>query len=215
LKRPDRSQRGRFAVLVAVIGLHVLAGFLLFSTGTIRIARLSANAPLSLLWLTPENSQKRPLPSAATAAGPSLKRREAPRDIDQPPEAALPEPSNAISLSLDLSGDADLAARRQADKEESERRRRNLAGPSESQLEWSRNNLPLIRNYHQLGDEERAEGGELMTWVNDRCYYTTHGATMYGMPQTLKLCKDPFKPKTDLFKDMRKKLEDGANGRAP
>jgi hypothetical protein len=35
------------------------------------------------------------------------------------------------------------------------------------------------------------------------------------MPQTSKVCKDPPKPETELFKDMRKKLDEGAKGRAP
>lgn len=82
-------------------------------------------------------------------------------------------------------------------------------------MEWSRNNTPLVREYHQPGDDESAEGGELISWVSDKCYYTTHGIATFGMPQTSKVCKDPPKPETDLFKDMRKKLDAGAKRRAP
>jgi hypothetical protein len=114
-----------------------------------------------------------------------------------------------------LSSNADAIARRQSDKERNERRWRNLAGPSDSQLEWSRNNVPLVRGYHQLNDAERAEGGELITWMNDKCFYTNHGITTFGLPQTSMVCKDPPKPETDLFKDMRKKLDEGAKGSAP
>jgi hypothetical protein len=42
LKRPDQSERWRVAVFVAVVGLHVLAGLVLFAAGTIRIERLRA-----------------------------------------------------------------------------------------------------------------------------------------------------------------------------
>lgn len=77
-----------------------------------------------------------------------------------------------------------------------------------------RADTPLARN-HQLGDTEHAEGGELITWVNDKCYFTTHGVTTFGLLQTSRVCKDPPKPETDLFKDMRKKLDEGAKGRAP
>jgi hypothetical protein len=215
LKRPGQSERWRVAVFIAVIGLHVLAGLLIFSTGTIRIERLPAAAPLSLLWLSPENPLKLPVPSAATTPEPSLKRRQASLDVEPPAAHAVPEPNNAITLPFDLSTEADAAARRQSDKEGKERRWRNLAGPSDSQLEWSRNNVPLIRDYHQFGDSERAEGGELITWVNDKCFYTTHGLTTFGLPQTGMVCKDPPKPETDLFKDMRKKLDESAKGRAP
>jgi hypothetical protein len=213
LKQTDQSEKWRVAVFIAVVGLHVLAGLLIFATGTIRIARLRAAAPLSLLWLSKENPPKPP--ASAETPEHNLKRRPASPNVAPPPEVAVPEPSNAITLPLDLSTDADAAARRQSDKEGNERRWRNLAGPSDSQLEWSRNNAPLIRDYHQFGDSERADGGELITWMNDKCFSTTHGLTTFGLPQTGMVCKDPPKPETDLFKDMRKKLDEGAKGRAP
>jgi hypothetical protein len=216
LKRPDQSERWRVGVFVAVVGLHVLAGLFIFATGSIRIARPRAvDTPLSLLWLSPESPQQRPVPSAATNPERNLKRREAAREVERPPEFAAPESSNAITLPLDLSSDADSVARRQAGNEENDRRRRNLAGPSESQLEWSKNNVPLVRGYHQLNDLEHAEGGELITWMNDKCFYTNHGISTLGLPKTSMVCKDPPKPETDLFKDMRKKLDESARGRAP
>jgi hypothetical protein len=155
--------------------------------------------------------------STAAAHEPKPKKPEAQRHIE-PLEVrapATPEPSNAITLPLDLSADADAAARRQSEQDAAERRWKNLAGPSDSQLQWSRNNTPLVRGYHQPGDDESADGGELITWVSDKCYYTTRGVSTFGMPQTTKVCKDPPKPETELFKDMRKKLDDGAKGRAP
>jgi hypothetical protein len=216
LKRPDQSERWRVAVFVAVVGLHILAGLVLFAARTTQIERLrGVDAPLSLLWLSPERPPPRPVAPSASIPEHNVRRKEAPPDTERPSEVATPEPSNAITLPLDLSTDADSVARRQSDKEENERQWRNLAGPSDSQLEWSRNNVPLIRDYHQLGDDERAGGGALITWVNDRCYYTTQGVTTFGMPQTTEVCKDPFKPKTDLFKDMHKKLGDAAKGPAP
>jgi hypothetical protein len=159
LMRDGQSGRWRLAVLVAVLGVHVLAGWLLFATSSILIARGRAAAPLSLLWL-PQESPANPRINSPPIPAHSLKRRTASADIEPTPQIAAPEPSNAITLPLDLSSDADSVARRQADKEENERRRRNLAGPSDSQLEWSRNNVPLLRDYHQLNDIEHAEGGE-------------------------------------------------------
>ena len=217
LRLTRQAEKWRVAVFVAVLGLHLLAGLALFATGTIRVARLRAvETPVALLWLSPQRPPQLPA-AASTSTIPQLKRREASPDIDRPPEVARPEPepSNAITLPLDLSTDADSAARRQADKERNEGRWRNLAGPQDSQLEWSRNNAPLIRDYHRFGDDEHAEGGELITWANDKCFYTTHGLTTFGMPQTGMVCKDPPKPETDLFKDMRKKLDEDAKGRAP
>lgn len=216
LRRSGQSERWRVAVFVAVVALHLLAGLLIFATGTTRIARLRvADSPLLLLSLSRESLPKVPatLPSSVPAR--NLRKREASREIDLPSSVAEAEPNNAITLPLDLSADAGAAARRQSDKEESERRWRNLAGPSETQLEWWRNNAPLAPDRHLLGDSEQAEGGELITWVNDKCFYTTHGISTFGMPQTSQVCKDPPKPETELFKDMRKKLDEGAKGRAP
>jgi hypothetical protein len=216
LRQTRQAKRWRAAVLVAVVGLHVLAGWLLFAAGSIRLERLrAADAPLSLLWLSQESPPKPLAPSTASTPEHNLKRKAVSPDVELPPEVAVPEPNNAITLPSDLSAEADAAARLQSAQEENEKRRRNLAGPSDSQLEWWRNNVPLIRDYHQFGDSERAEGGELITWVNDKCFYTTHGPTTFGMPQTSKLCKDPPKPETDLFKDMRKKLDEAAKGPNP
>jgi hypothetical protein len=215
LMRHGQSGRWRLAVFAAVVSVHVLAGWLLFATSNIRFARGRAAAPLSLLWLPQESPANPRINSPAATPDHSLKRRAASADIEPTPQVAAPEPSNAITLPLDLSTDADSVARRQADKEENERRWRNLAGPSDSQLEWSRNNVPLLRDYQQLNDIEHAEGGEIVTWMNDKCFYTTHGISTIGLPHTSMVCKDPPKPETDLFKDMRKKLDNSAQGPVP
>jgi hypothetical protein len=214
LRPTGRSERWRVTVFVAVVGLHILVGCILVTARTVRIARLRADTPLSLLPLPRDRPLKVPAASRP-APTPNLKRREASPDIGRPSSIVAPEPDNAITMPLDLSTDAAAVAQRQAEKESNERRWRNLAGASDSQLEWSRNNAPLIRDYHQWGDSERAEGGELITWVNDKCFYTTHGISTFGMPQTGMVCKDPPKPETDLFKDMRKKLDAAAKGKAP
>ncbi len=147
----------------------------------------------------------------------TISRKKQPRRTSSHRRPAARRQSRAtrLRLPLDLSADADSIARRQAEEEGNERRRRNLAGLSDSQLEWSRNNVPLVRDYHQRNDAERAEGGELITWMNDKCFYTNRGITTFGLPQTSMVCKDPPKPQTDLFKDMRKKLDLSAKGPNP
>lgn len=215
LRRPKQSERWRVAVFIAVVGLHLLAGSMILATGTLRIARLrSADSPLTFLPLA---QQRRPQLQATSPATPTqtLRKREISADFDRLPSVAAPEPNNAITLPFDLGKEADATVQQEVDKQEHEKRWRNLAGPSESQLEWWKNNVPLIRDRHQFGDSEHAEGGELITWVDDRCYYTTHGIATFGMPQTSEVCKDPPKPDTELFKDMRKKLDERPKGRAP
>jgi hypothetical protein len=210
LRRPGQSERWRVAVFVAVVGLHFLVGVIILATGTIRITRLrAAETPLSLLSLAPESPPKLPVTPPAIDTQ-NIKNREPPRDRDRLP-SARPE-TNAITPPLDLNTEA--AVRRQSDQEDAERRWRNLAGPSGSQLQWWKDNAPLIRD-HRSGDNEKAEGGELITWVNDKCYFTTHGITTFGMPQTSEVCKDPPKPDTELFKDMRKKLDERSKASSP
>ena len=210
------QSRWRPAVFVAVLGLHVLAGLLLLAAGRIRILRPTTVAvPLSLLWLSTASKPQTPAGSETSTPEQNLQRKALPPDIARPHEVAAPKPSNAITLPLDLGAEADAAAQRQTDTDAQEKRWRNLAGPSESQLEWSRDNIPLIRDYHQRNDVEHGEGGEIITWMNDKCFYTTHGISILGLPQTRMVCKDPPKPETELFKDMRKQLDESAKGRAP
>ena len=214
MRRRRQSERWRIAVFIAVLGLHFAVGLLLFSGRTVRIVRPKADTPLLLLTL-PRGSPSR-ANAVSSASTKNLTRKEISRKFDQSPEITPEaEPNNAITMSFDLKSDADAAARRQADQRQNERRWRNLAGPSESQLEWWKNNAPLIRDRHLPGDTEHAEGGELITWVDDKCFYTTHSITPFGMSETGKVCKDPPKAETDLFKDMRKKLDESAKGPVP
>jgi hypothetical protein len=180
--------------------------------GPIRVLHLQADAPLSLLPL-PREAPTRRLPEVeAPAPVPPARKRDSAQEKVRLPNAADAPPSNAITLPLDLSPGG--PAKTLLDQVEAERRWRNLAGPSDAQLELSRSNAPLSRDYHQSGDTERSEG-EVITWVSDKCFYTTQGITTFGMPQTRKVCKDPPKPETELFKGMRKKLDERENGKAP
>lgn len=214
VRRSGEAKGWRVAVFIAVIGLHCLVGFIVIPSRTIRIASLHADGNLVLLSL-PQKEHPPPLPMPAVPShGP--KRADATLDIPQPSNVAEPEPNNAITVPFDFGTDAAAAAKRLADQAENEKRRRNLAGPSDSQLEWWKNNAPLAPDHHLFGDDERAEGGELVTWMNDKCFYTTtKGITTFGMPQTSMVCKDPPKADGELFKDMRKKLDERAKGNAP
>jgi hypothetical protein len=114
--RHGQSRRWRLAVFVAVVGVHVLAGWHLVATSSILIARGRAAAPLSLLWLQQEGPANPHVNSPAPFPDHSLKRRAASADIEPTPQVAEPEPSTAITLPLALSTDADSVARRQAQR---------------------------------------------------------------------------------------------------
>jgi hypothetical protein len=216
LTRPDRTERWRVAVFIGVVGVHLLAGLLMLAANKVRIAVSWPEQGVIVTFL--RSAELRPLPSVlSTSQVPANfsnpKKRESSTPADGKPVA---EPDNAITVPyIDWGAEAEVGAKRKVDNDEAERRRRNLAGPSDSQLDWARNNAAIVGEHHKLGDGERAEGGEAITWENDKCYWTTHGVTIYGMPQTSKVCKDPPKADAELFKEMRKKLDERDTGRTP
>jgi hypothetical protein len=215
LTRPDRTERWRVAVFLAVVGLHLLAGLLMLAATKVRIAILRPEQGVIVMFL-PSSEPRRPPLDLSTSQVPTNasnpKKRESPAPADRKPMA---EPNNAITVPyIDWGAEAEAGWQRKIENDEAERRRRNLAGPSDSQLDWARNNAPLVHSHHE-GDTEHAEGGEVITWIDDKCYWTTHGITTFGMPQTSKVCKDPPKAETELFKDMRKKLDERDTSRTP
>jgi hypothetical protein len=212
LRRPE-SERWRIVVFIAVVGLHCLAAYILIASRTLRIAGLRANGNLVLLRLP----QERPPPTFPLPQAPTHYRQrvEPIPTVDQPPDVNAPEPSNAITIPFESGADAEAAAKRLIEKQDIEKRRKNLAGPSESQLEWWKGNAPLTPDHPSAGDREHSEGGEQIEWTNDKCFYTTRTISADGTLQGGKICKDPPKPATDLFKDMRKTLEDRAKASVP
>jgi hypothetical protein len=213
LIRPDRKDRGRVTAFLAVIVLHFVAALLVLSGSEIHIPKLRPEQDMTLTFLpsaTPRHSAELAQPPAPANPSSANKRQATLAAGPKPavPDAAA-EPSNAITLPfIDWDAEAQAEARRKEINEETERQRRNLAGPSAAQLEWWKHNAPSVRDHHELGDTERAAGGEVITWLNDRCFYTTKGIATFGMPQTSKVCKDPPKPETHLFQDMRKQLDE-------
>lgn len=182
----------------------------------VRIAILSSEQGVIVTFL-PSAELRRPPSNLSTSQVhtnvSNPKKRESSAPADGKPVA---EPDDAITVPyIDWSAEAEAGAQREIDNDEAEKRRRNLAGPSDSQLDWARNNAAIVGGHHKLGDSERAEGGEAITWENDKCYWTTHGVTIYGMPQTSKVCKDPPKADAELFKEMRKKLDERDTRRTP
>jgi hypothetical protein len=217
LIRPNRKDRGRVAAFLAVLLLHLCAGLLILPGSNLHVPIPHPEEGVTLTFLPA--SAPRPASVLRHSQVPlsplSTKKQEAPFAAGpNPAEARRPEePNNSITLPfIDWNAEAEAEVRRKGASEETERQRRNLAGPSASQLEWWQHNAPLVRGHHELGDTEYAAGGEVITWLNDKCFYTTNGITTFGMPQTSKVCKDPPKPETHLFKDMRKQLDEYQRG---
>ncbi len=188
----------------------------MLAAGKIPIAILQPEQGVIVAFL-PSAKLRRPLSDLSTSqvsanvSNPNKRESSTPADGKR-----VSEPNNAITAPyIDSGAEAEAAGKRKIENDEAERRRRNLAGPSDSQLDWARSNAAIVGEHHAVGDSERAEGGEAITWENDKCYWTTHGVTIYGMPQTLKVCKDPPQADAELFKEMRKKLDERDASRAP
>ncbi|HEX3396202.1 MAG TPA: hypothetical protein VHS76_05835 [Steroidobacteraceae bacterium] len=200
----DRTVARRIAIFIAIAMLHFAIGlFLIVHTKTQSTRSIPHGAELVFLpfFEKRELAPKNPPSEKATPA----QVRQQPQPVQR---RDAPEPNNAITLpNVDWDSEAEAAVARSIDHEALEHRRRNLSGPSEADLEKSRSNAPPARDHHSMGDTERAEGGAVVTWVNDKCFWTTRGIGFDGMPQISKICKDPPKPETELFKDLGNKLD--------
>jgi hypothetical protein len=201
------------AVLIAVVILHLLLGLLVIEAS--RFQKVILAEPYTAITFLPLSQPSPSYVRKSPSESPSQRRTaKAPEPSNGSPPSA--EPSNAITTpNVNWDAEAEAGLRRKIDNEEVEKRRRSLAGPSGSQLDWARNNAPLVHDHHETGDTERAAGGQVITWVNNKCYWTTSSATTAGIPQTTKVCKDPPNADEELFKDMRKKLDDTDTSRLP
>ena len=220
LRRAYPTERWRAAVFFAVVCLHLLVGLLIFTASRISFPKLRSeqDTPLILLqFFGPKHPSSETQSPKAILKG-KQEEPEIPFQSTARGQASVvaPAPNKAITLPyVDWGAEVEAVRNQRLDSKEMESRMKNLAGPSDAQLEWSRNNVPLVHDHHELGDTKRVEGGEVITWENDKCYWTTKGITTFGMPQTLRVCKDPPKPDTELFKEMRKKLDERETSRSP
>jgi len=209
MRRFDRTGQGRIAILIAVVILHLLLGILVIRAN--RFQKLFPADSYAAITFLPPLQPSHPPALKSPVQSPHRMPDHSPKLSTEASRA--PEPSNAITApNIIWDAEAEAAVRQQTNSEETEKRRRNLAGPSNSQLDWAKHNARLVPDHHEMGDTEHGPGGQVINWVNNKCYWTTRGA---GMSQTTKVCKDPPKPDDELFKDMRKKLDDRDSTRIP
>jgi len=213
LNRSDRTEKWRVAVVIAVVALHLFAGRLFLTATQIRtvVPHPERATPLTFLYFR-ERPPPPPVLSSSRAIKEAVNRTPPPR----PPTIIAPNIDNAITVPpVNWDAEADAGVQELLDHDEQLRQHRNLAGPSDSQLQRAREIAPITSEHHEPGNSERSEGGEVITWENDKCYFTNHGTTTFGPPQTSRVCKDPPKPETELFKDMQKSLDDRVTNRTP
>lgn len=176
----------KYAVWVVIIGAHVL--FIeVFSCGGKYPARATlADEPKTILYFL-----DLPLPIERPAANRSVPRRPRvfrPRDALAPNNAiALPEESEERQRPIDWAAEAAQVAQDAVARQMAKESLRSLARPQKGM-----GPPPPKPARHKLGDTERFEGGEVIYWINDHCYYSNQpppGPTTGPGRLQLKNCK--------------------------
>jgi hypothetical protein len=201
------SARSRKAALLcAIAGVHVV---LLWSIdlGTPGVRMVEKAATVLFFIEIPE-------PDAATASAPDMPQPrisfvEPHIESESDPEVITLLPESDES-SVDWNAESRRIAGEVVARRNAEEKFRSLDRPPAGM-----GPPPPKASRHQAGDTERFEGGEILTWVNDRCYYTNQNYRSpywagYGFGSGVQLqrpvCKGgpPAEPQI-TFEEWRKK----------
>ena len=175
--------RSRSTIVVAIGVMHACVLVVLTSHQNPVSRRSSTDEPAPMLLTFFDEPVKE---SAALETGPSAARTVGPvaeRRVDAAAAGSsqlTPSPSADTSISTaplppDWGAEAERAAREELSREQQQDSLRSLAGHPKGM------DLPPPRHRpHQLGDTEHFEGGEIIDWINDRCYYSNRDPT--GLP---------------------------------
>jgi hypothetical protein len=176
----------KYAVWVVIISAHVLLIEVLSREGKSQARATSADEPKTILYfLDPPLPIKRPAASKPVPLRPRFSR---PRDAPTPNNAiTLPEASPDAQPPIDWETEAARAVQDAVARQMAKESLRSLARPQEGM-----GPPPPKSARHKLGDSERLEGGEVIDWVDDRCYYSNQpppGPTMGPGRLQLKICR--------------------------
>jgi hypothetical protein len=207
--RPERADN-RIAVMMAVLLIHAIVGAVLIRTSRAPLLFDLSAQPIAI-ELLPELSRIQPkksssgtvhLPVAGDGgrmkpAQPDLAAETAPKSDDIPPEPV----KDATVPSVDWDHEVAIAAQNRVNASESEKLYRNLAGFSAAQLEWMKRNRMEPVPYNPFWGDGRHENSPGVLWINDDC----------AIVSLLPVCRIKLgrrKARGDLFKDMRKYLDE-------
>jgi hypothetical protein len=200
MNQSETSVKRRVVVLVAVLMLHFLVGVLVIRASRFQVVIKPQEFAALIFLPSPKPEASRPVISSGVR--PLLSSPEKSRTTSRAPAPVLDtEKNNAITMpNVDWGAQAQEAVRN---------------GEFTRLEKGNRNLVPVPGAQHKAGRSERSEGGEVITWEDDECFWTTRGINPNGMPETKKICKDPFKPDVQMFKDMRKKLDEDFVSQGP
>ena len=211
--RTEHAER-RTAIFAGVLLLHAMIGILLMRTSSLLTVRI--NPQELLLSIFGNSLSRKPAEANPAPVKPGLNensrakranaRREAPASALRPPvsDALASITPNDFTLlpPIDWEHEAEAAVQSRMAATEREKRYRNLAGLSAAQLEWIRKNHmePVDSNppWSETHPRNNADG---VFWINDNC------AIVDFMP-VCRIKLGSKKPRGDLFRDMRKYLDE-------
>ena len=164
----------------------------LYSRADPRAFPVEETATLAMVWLTdPQRPRARDDEPPPTAARRPEARAQQPVVVETP---AAPESSTAITLTperrvppVDWYAEAAIVTRGRVIDEAPAKPQPSPGPGGEALVLQDDAGVP-----HKNGQVERREGGELITWISDLCYYSNRSTeSLIGGPPTLKLptCK--------------------------
>jgi hypothetical protein len=140
-------------------------------------------SPLALTILELQVSANAQLTPTASREPAAVLRRKA-STADAPP--ARPYPALTLSAPIDWTNEAMLVARAAVARHVQTGSYRSLSTHPAGV------DLPNPDPTQRAGSSQSFEGGEVISWVDDRCFYTNHGWVPYQIiPPAQKVCKDP------------------------
>jgi len=215
-RRPD-SENWRAGVFVLVVLFHAILAIVLLRASRLLDLRQGDEQALEITFIreprqNPPDAANAPVatPRSATEANKATVRKT-PQDPDQQSRSVIAGDTQATAVPpIDWESAAQAAADAGIANAEQDKLHRNLSGPSPAQLEWIRKNAPSRDSQHHAGDTDYFDGGEIITWVSDRCYYSTAGKAVYGPGlQTVRICKKPGRAaRGDLLNNMQQYLDE-------
>lgn len=184
------TRRGAGFALACVVNAAFLC-LLIYGREDRRAPPVDETVPLAMIWLSepepprapeelpPPVAPRSPEPTAVEPLPPDLAAPRVSTAITLPPEQAVPRVDwYAEGTRVARSVVIDTPAARPQPSPDAEAR--VLVLPDDA------------GEPHRNGDVERREGGELITWISERCYYSNRSTeSLTGGPPTLKLptCK--------------------------
>ena len=199
-----RAKFRKRALLCVILGAHLLLFWLISVSDNPRSVRRSEEAPGILFWVD--------LPKPRSTQPSTRSSSERPISTHDPPLNSSAARDNTITLPPEIEGtdapiDWDAEARRVA-RDVARRKREEEKFRSLDHHPAGMGPLLPKPSGHKLGDSEHFAGGEIIDWINSRCYYSNQNAPTPALGPALRLqipvCKATSENSLPSLEDWKK-----------